>query len=290
MAFSAFTDTVSIIDTRKESRMLHIGMWSSYFIDLSPEDMVRTFAKKGWYHLELSDEHAKVLLDRGSASAAGKSFREFAEDYNVVFPQGHLWLSCNITADDNGKTLDALKHWLDLFNAIGITAAVLHPAGGPMAKPGTTPEDFLDKNIAALRTLTGHIAGTPLKISLENGASADPLVAMIDAVGDKNLGICLDTGHLNLFKGDPAEFIKRSGKHLTALHIADNEGQSDQHMMPFGRGKVPWKPFMSAIREVVYTGLFNLEIPGENMCPLPVRLMKLDYIRQIMAYMMSGID
>ncbi|MEK6796817.1 MAG: sugar phosphate isomerase/epimerase [Spirochaetota bacterium] len=271
--------------------MLHIGMWTSYFIDLSPEDMVTTFARKGWYHLELSDEHGKALLDRGtSPEATGRSFRKYAADHNVVFPQGHLWLTCNITADDGGKTLDALKRWLDLFNAIGITAAVLHPAGGPMSKPGTTPEGFSEKNIAALRILTDHIAGTPLKISLENGGSAEPLLAMINAVGDNNLGICLDTGHLNLFKGDPAEFIRKAGKHLTALHIADNEGQNDQHLMPFGRGKVPWKSFIDAVKQIGYQGLFNLEIPGENMCPITVRLMKLDYIRQTMAYMMNGMD
>ena len=57
--------------------------------------------------------------------------------------------------------------------------------------------------------------------------------------------------------------------------------------MPYGRGTVNWKTFMAAIREVGYDGLMNLEIPGENQCPLPVRLMKLDYLRRTMSFLLE---
>lgn len=51
------------------------SVWSSYFIDLSPEDMVTAFSGKGWSYSELSDEHAAILIQRGKAEVMGKQFK-----------------------------------------------------------------------------------------------------------------------------------------------------------------------------------------------------------------------
>ena len=272
--------------------MRRAGIWSSYLIDASPEEMVSLFALHGWHDLEFSDEHGHMLLARGGdAAAVGNKFREFAADHAVVFPQGHLWLSCDICAADNGATIDTLKRWLDLFLGIGVKAAVLHAGGHSLVKAGVPAERIFDMRLAALRTLTAHLKGTDMKIALENlfdnnVPTADELNPLVDAL-DSNIGICLDTGHLNIVKGDPGAFIRKAGSRLCALHIADNEGNYDQHLMPYGRGTVNWKAFMAAIREVGYDGLMNLEIPGENQCPLPVRLMKLDYLRRTMSFLLE---
>ena len=39
----------------------------------------------------------------------------------------------------------------------------------------------------------------------------------------------LDTGHANISGIDQVEFIRKAGTQIKALHIADNEGTSDQH-------------------------------------------------------------
>jgi len=44
---------------------------------------------------------------------------------------------------------------------------------------------------------------------------------------------------------------------------------------------------MKALREVGYRGLFNFEVPGENRCPPPVRLAKLDYALALANYMIA---
>ena len=45
-----------------EDERMQPSMWTSYLMDQTPEEMVQTFAAHGWRHLEMSDEHAKVLL------------------------------------------------------------------------------------------------------------------------------------------------------------------------------------------------------------------------------------
>jgi sugar phosphate isomerase/epimerase len=272
---------------------MKIGVWSSYFIDLSPEEMVKTFSKKGWYNLELSDEHGAELLKRGNPELAGKNLRSFAEAHGVSFPQGHLWLSCDIASVKQAEVLDTLKGWLDLFLAVGVHSAVLHPGGREMMGEGYPLEKIEEARLYALKVLTSYIKGTDMVICLENvsrdKSECDNLCGLVEKIGDANLGICLDTGHLNLAGGNQGDFIRRAGKNLKALHIADNEGVSDQHLMPFGKGTVKWKDVTEALKEINYKGLFNYEIPGESgRCPLPVKLAKLDYLKEVSAYLLGA--
>ena len=268
------------------------GMWTSYLFASSPEEMVEQFAKKGWCRLELSTEHGEELLQRGDPATVGREFARFAADQGVSFPQGHLWLSCDIAADDQEEVLDKLRNWLDLFAAVGVRAGVLHPGGNELRRRKAAAEAILEVQVRALRQLCAHLQGTELGICLENvsGApEAEDLLSIIAAVGEEDLGICLDTGHLNMASGDQAGFIRRAGSHLKAMHIADNEGQTDQHLMPYGRGTVDWAVVMRELKALPYEGLLNLEIPGENRAPLEVLLTKLDYLKEVMRLMVDGV-
>lgn len=267
------------------------GIWSSYFIEYSPEEMVKLFSKKGWGKLELSDEHGAMLLERGNPKVVGNKFKKYAEEFGVTFPQGHLLLSADIVDSDELEIVDTLKRWLDLFLAVGVKAAVLHPGGFKSRREGVPNEKIRTRQAQVLRQLTKHIENTDMFICLENmskiEAFAEDLIDIIETTGEGNLGICLDTGHLNIAKGDQEEFIKKSREYLLALHIADNEGTSDQHMMPYGKGNVDWDKVVGALKEIEYDGLWNLEIPGERLCPFEIKLEKLDYLKAMMSIMLK---
>ena len=268
------------------------AIWTSYFMELAPEAMVDTFAEAGWQQLELSDEHARVLLERGDPAAVGEGFKRYATDHGVAFPQGHLWLACDIAAPDQQPVIDGLRSWLDLFVALHVHAAVLHPGGKALLEQGCTAEALFEARVKALSALTEHVAGTCVTLCLENIPSMAPeaydLCALIEAVGGDHVGICLDTGHLNLASRDQQGFIRQAGGLLKALHIADNDTSSDQHLMPYGGGTVPWGEVVSALREIGYSGLFNLEIPGERNGPMPVKLAKLDYAKTLLAHLLGA--
>ena len=266
------------------------AMWTSYLMELTPERMVDTFAERGWHELELSDEHGKSLLDRGAPIAVGADFRRFAQDRGVTFPQGHLWLTCDIAASGQDAVVDTLRGWLDLFVAVGVEAAVIHPGGGEMLARGCDPEAVLSARVNALSQLADHVNGSALTICLENIPGvpmAGDLCAIAEAVDSPHIGICLDTGHLHMAAGNQADFVHQAAPHLKALHIADNDGSSDQHLLPYGHGTVAWETVVPALREIGYAGLFNLEVPGERGCPMPVLLAKLDYAKHLLSLMLD---
>ena len=286
-------------------------MWTSYLIEQLPHDMVKTMARHGWHTLELSDEHGHDLLKLGDPEQVGTEFRQFASDHGVSFPQGHFYLAnkgirpedregrsvADIAPADDAefaKAMDDMKRWVDLFNAIGIEAGVLHVGGQKLASLGWSEEQILVHRAKAVREVAEHAKGGVTQICLENltprmgYADANDAKQVLAAVDMPNVGVCLDTGHANISGVSCVEFIRELGPQLKALHIADNLGTNDDHILPYGRGTVPWPEVMKALREVGYAGLFNFEVPGENRCPMPIREAKLDYSLQLANWMIAN--
>ncbi|MBQ8697094.1 MAG: sugar phosphate isomerase/epimerase [Clostridia bacterium] len=266
-----------------------LAVWSTYYHELSPEDAVREFKKHGFYAAELSTEHSKVLLSRGEPIEVGREFGAFLKEEGFTMTQGHLWLGCEFcTYKDH---YDGLLNWFVLYDAIGVENAVLH-VDGIRSNEMMTAEERLDVNARKLNEMAEFIKerGLKVRLCLENLIgffnNIDQMNELIDRLDPDVFGICLDTGHLNLRDADQQNFILKAGNRLHALHIADNEGQRDQHMMPFGKGNVDFAKVVEALREIDYEGLFNLEIPGEHRIPLEIRGYKLDYIKKCYEYLM----
>ena len=274
-----------------------LSLWSSYYIELTPEKAVEEFIKNGIYCCELSDEHGLMLLQRGdNYIETGKKFGEFAKERNFEISQGHLWLKVKICSGEDD--IRKLCKWIDMYEAIGIKNMVLHCDN--LCEEPLTKEEKQEKNIASLKLVAEHIKDKDIYICLENlrphspeetflvDETADDLLYIIDAVGSNRFAICLDTGHLNLTTKNQREFILKAGSRLKALHIADNQGETDQHMMPFGRGNVNFKEVIDTLKEIDYTGLFNLEIPGESYnMPFELKREKLKFIKAAYNYLMK---
>ena len=54
-----------------------------------------------------------------------------------------------------------------------------------------------------------------------------------------------------------------------------------------GLRNMPIEELEKALKDMDYQNLFNLEIPGENRVPLPVRDARLRYAKEVLAYMME---
>lgn len=268
------------------------SIWSGYDPELSPEKLVLALEKRGMTVCELSTEHGEMLLAReGDPAAVGRQYRAYAAAHGVQFPQGHLWLGAPLCGGTDATRLN-LERWLSLYAAIGVRNAVLH-CDEDSFPAGTDTATMIAANARALQPYIRCAEKLDIRICLENLAkyirTAEDLLAVIEqAGGSEHLGICLDTGHLNLAApGTEAQFIRCAGNRLHALHIDDNEGHTDQHLLPFGRGNVDFTAVMQALREVGYSDLFNYEIPGER-CPAGmVREAKVEYIRRVTGYLMT---
>ena len=273
--------TVALRPRRRGARNMHISMWSSLFIADEPEVMLAKLASCGYRHLELSFEHAYALLQRpGTLAETARAFAACAGDHGIAIEQSHLSFAYNpleIDPVQRRNDLDCLKREIELSIRLGVKAAVLHVGGSGAAKAGLSAAQIDDLRTSSLQELAAAAEGSQLRLALENLRAdlryASELKHVIRLTGcEKQIGICLDTGHLLLSGGDPVLFVREAGDALIALHIADNLGRDDDHLFPFG-GKASWYPFIDELRASNYSGLFNYEVPGESnfKAPQPIR-------------------
>ncbi|MFH0964325.1 MAG: sugar phosphate isomerase/epimerase [Planctomycetota bacterium] len=283
---------------------MKLAMWTGYLWELNPEESVREFAARGWKWLELSEEHAHELLRRGDPTKTGEALRKFAADRGVRIAQGHFIMTRDgapgvdiveqACADEKlfHEQLERLARWVELFAATGIEAGVYHAGGKELRKLGWSADRILARRLAGVERMRDHAKGTRVRICLENleeiGATYEAMRPLVEPFREEEVGVCLDTGHANMGGGDCAEFVRRAGKRLRALHVHDSIGSDNDHVLPYSRGTINWKTFLAALRETRYEGVWSWELPGETMwCPLDVRLMKLDYVRRLGEWMVE---
>ena len=270
----------------------HFSIWSQFYNTREPEEAILEFEKDGLKHIELSSEHSIALLERkGTPTEIGAAFADFCALHGVAVLQAHLIFPSNIVTDPS--VCDILVRQIEMLEAMGVRAAVLH--GDPMKDCAIPYSEKIEKNIEALKEFLPKVEQFGVRICLENLScifrGIDEILYAIDRVGSDMLGICLDTGHLNITKtSTQREFILKAGNLLAALHVADNEGEVDQHIVPFGRGNVDFFEVVSALRAVGYEGLFNYEIGGDSgKCPVPVKHFKYIGIKATYDYIMGNI-
>jgi len=285
------------------------SMSTLYFRELGPHRTVELFARHGWHYLELSECHAYDLLAQGDPARSGNAFRQFAADHGISFLQGHLpvvWYSDHAReggeqgyvdiapASDREFTrvIQVLKRWVELFSALGVQTGVLHMGGAALKGAGWLHAAILERRVAATAKIAQHAAGAGMTICLENLSfpncgveTLEEIQEIITAVGASNVGICLDTGHLVMADLDCVDFILNAKSLLKALHIHDNIGSEDDHVLPYERETIPWDRVLAALGKIAYTGLLNLELPSRPAHPMPVREAKLDYARSLASYM-----
>ena len=278
------------------------GVWTSFYADMEPEDALRYLAGLGWHDLELSTEHMENLLQDDNVPSRLRAARDVAQGEGVTMWQAHLLLGLDLAKSDRKQyleNLDTARRWLDGFQVLGIPHIVIHPGGRfEDVYSDADWQQVRELNYCAFHSLSEHIAGSSLRLCLENlmdgkrrrfGAQITELLDIIEKVGSDQLGICLDTGHAQVQGLDVPAAVRQCGSLLWATHIADNDGSGDQHLFPYGiRKGLNWTEITPVFYEIGYQGLWNMEVPGESHgCPRIVRDLKLKYARELLENMLS---
>lgn len=265
---------------------------SAYFSMVDSYQMVKENIEAGFYQTEINDCHYKQFMDK---TQDVKEFRTYIDDLGFSIPQGHLIFmnKGDITSRDNTYAIENLKRNLDVFQELGVKSAVLHYSN--YGTDWDPVEQWFDVRVDALNKLTDYIKGTDMVICLENLSrvwdyDAGHLLKMCKAVDNqKNIGICLDTGHLNISKfGNQYDFIMQAGEYLKAMHVHDNKGEHDgmiglpcdSHIMPFDGGNVKWEDVKRGVKDLNYQHLFSFELGNHNV-PLEIKRIQAKYIMEV---------
>lgn len=104
-------------------------------------------------------------------------------------------------------------------------------------------------------------ASQPNKIpnNCSNGEDLADLIDTLNQIHGPLFAACLDTGHAILTKNEPSDMVKILGERIRVLHVQDNYGIVDDHLMP-SQGIINWNAFATALGQIDYKGTLNFEI------------------------------
>lgn len=203
-----------------------------------------------------------------------EEIKETGKRCGVTFTQSHLpYYDIFAEKDPNKiKTMEELiRRSIISSSRLGIRWTVTHP--GTVYNAGQDMTVSLEKNIEYYSKHVNTARENGIGIAFENDfeyksfpyqhifcANIYEQVELIDSFNDpEHVGACYDFGHANLVGGFHKQNLKILGKRLKAIHVQDNKGLEDEHLLPF-HGNIDWIEAMKGLAEIGFEGELTYEI------------------------------
>jgi sugar phosphate isomerase/epimerase len=136
----------------------------------------------------------------------------------------------------------------------GIGTVVMHPF-----------ERFVPENgiwevfSARMERIAGQSAEKQIRLAIENLPDRKGFMHIVDHLNaNPYVGICFDTGHNHVTIPNDFELLERYQDRIFALHVHDNHGTSDEHLLPYS-GTIDWMAFKRTIEKTGFGGSLMLE-------------------------------
>lgn len=208
-----------------------IGSWFGY--PLSMRERCRLIAETGfsstmlYWDRRFEDENECRLEEEPDIA---RSFGLNVEIAHLSYDTANdIWMD---TADGEEQCM-RYKEDIEDCARFGISVAVLH------SERSKTPPPMNELGLNRLRSLLETAEKNGVKIAIENLRRPDYTEMILSKVDSPALGLCYDSGHDFLF-GEPVyTILERHIDRLFALHLHDNCGDRDAHLIP-GEGYVDW--------------------------------------------------
>lgn len=236
--------------------------------------------------------------------------KEAAEKHGVAFSQMHapfpVWVENRPDVTD--YIFMAMEKILALCEYVHCPAIVVHS----VKYPDKAKE--IEINMEVYRRLIPAAKKYGVKICLENlfksvngvlydGPCADAEEAcwyidtLNEEAGEEIFGFCFDVGHAILMRRSPKEYVEKMGKRLTVLHLHENNGSYDSHMLPYSHVVhsagclCDWEGLLAGLRNIGYDGALSFEtFRVLGAYPKPLFTDALRFIHAIGAYWAQRIE
>lgn len=192
------------------------------------------------------------------------SISEFSHKIGIELVQAHSPMGTPL--EDDGSFLSDTLRCVDACGAWGIKNLVVHSG----YRRGLSLDETFEENKAFFTPLLDRAEKYGVNILVENFNkmcieglywidNAPDLLRMINCVNHPLFHAVWDVGHANMQEMPQDEALGLLGKHVRALHIQDNMGDKDSHLMPF-LGSLSLDAVMNGLMDIGYDGYFTFEV------------------------------
>ena len=235
-----------------------------------PAQLVRLYASTGFRCLDYSfyNNPSPSLYQPGDGwKREIEDALTAAWELGITFVQAHAPDGEHFRPGEKREALLlAIRRSIEGCAMLKIPNLVVHAAQLPDSN--ATPRDFLKENIRFYREILPDAERHGVNLLIENSCEQNmpgyylrtgrEMREFLQEAGHPLLHACWDTGHAHLRRMDQYQSLVDLGEELYALHIHDNCGDGDTHMLPF-MGSCNFDQVLQGLKDIGYTGCFTLE-------------------------------
>ena len=254
------------------------AIWTAMYIEKPICEALKALHACGWDWFELSTEHLHQIESDRDQQVRIVEVLDTLDELGIRMPQAHAHLRADLAHPDESRRqadTDRVCREMTCCAALAVKTVVVHPGAGNGYTTSEEQRELHRLNVECFAMLADYAAERGLRIALENmmdrksagrrgfGARPEDLIDLLADLDHPALGICFDTSHAHVQALHCGDAIRQFGALICATHISDNNRSGDGHLTP-GGGTIDWPSTVAALREIGYSGMFNLEIPGES--------------------------
>lgn len=172
--------------------------------------------------------------------------------------------SASVSLHSAMKTWDSetFKTEVEMASYLGAPILVVHANSlGLTSDPCETPD--MEPCIRA----SDYASSQGVVLALENlpvPSSVELLRKTVAAA--PRMRVCIDMAHAFVAKDDIADTIEQFGRKVVHIHVSDNRGDTDDHLVP-GDGEIPdeaWKRAFAKLADIGYPGSIVMELRSND--------------------------
>lgn len=203
---------------------------------------------------------------RNASLDFAKTVRKRADKLGLILTGGgSLPKGKEILSDDLQKRKEAIEYMKLLIRKVSelggtLYHGVIYATGGVFTGKGPTAQE-IKYAAEGLREAAVYAKKYGVKLCLEPVNRYETYVLntvsdslkLIDKIGEDNVGLLLDTYHMNIEEKDMYKSIVAAGDKVFHFHVNENDRGTP------GTGHIPWDNVFKALKDISYNGITAIE-------------------------------
>ena len=248
------------------------GIISFYFNKYGVKEGARRMREHGYdcvdYQNFVNTETDFFKLPEKEFEKILKEQRAIIEGEGITVNQVHgPWRAPqrDLESADKAERFEAMSKSIRGAAYLGSDKMIIHPLMPYGGDSPDHPETVKEINLEFFTRLAEVGRENGVVICYENMpfigfpiSSYTDIYDMVKRVNSDYFKVCIDVGHCLTLSHSPADAVRYIGKDVYALHVHDNDGTADQHLIP-GQGIGDFRELTRALYEIGYEGVYSLE-------------------------------
>ncbi len=235
---------------------IFMNFWEKKW-DADHEKYINKVADIGYDILEFQ---AQPLLD--IADEKLRNLKRIADDRGIELTYSlGLDKAYDISSGDENIRKKGIEYLTNIMKKVAvmdgkIISGVSYAAWGVPSSPDINKAELTHNSIESMKVLLKVAEQLDIVYAVEavnrfEGVvlnTAEEAVNYVSMLGSKNIGILLDTYHMNIEENSIGEAIKLAGDKLVGFHVGENNRTAP------GRGHLDWDEIFKALKDIHYKG------------------------------------